>query len=295
MVAVGPGRASKGQVWTRQLAPATSAFTRPSLPHQFQCMFQAVAVSSPSCCSLTSLQGPVVVCKLRGLGFSASVQHALARVGAVASRLCSMLALTDCLVCLLVLAPSATPLSFGCHRVTEGAGCTSKVNRADGCHQSWLCEWSLGLKNPSGYWILVGHYTQPHTLGQVHWGVVLLGCVQELCVCAIGVPQREPSVLHVIVDAVPGECGASHSSSLPVSALCWHGVVAGLANSACLVPQNGAWSRGERDSAPERHLVAGVPPLTETLGLLEARVQSSTFKVGGGGTVGVGYLNRRTT
>ena len=97
--------------------------------------------------------------------------------------------------------------------------------------------------------------------------------------CTIGVQQRELSVLHVMV-AVPGECGASHSSSLLVSALCGCGVMAGSMHSACLVPQVGGWSHGDRNRALERHPVAGVPPPTETLGLLEVGVQSSTSRRG---------------
>ena len=79
--------------------------------------------------------------------------------------------------------------------------------------------------------------------------------------CTIGMQQRQPSVLHMI-HAVPGKYRASHSSSLLALALCGCGVVARSMNSACLVPQLGGWSCGERDSALEHYLVAGVVPLT---------------------------------
>ena len=52
-------------------------------------------------------------------------------------------------------------------------------------------------------------------------------------VCAIGVQQREPSVLHLIVVAVTGECGASHSASFPALSLRQCGGEEGSLNSAC--------------------------------------------------------------
>ena len=104
-----------------------------------------------------------------------------------------------------------------------------------------------------------------------HIGSGVLGCgvapgAHRSCVCAIRAQRRGPSVLQGIVDGVPGDCGAGHSSSSPASAPCPRGGVVESANGACLVPQMEGWSCGERDSAPEHQLGSGAPPLTETLG-----------------------------
>ena len=68
-----------------------------------------------------------------------------------------------------------------------------------------------------------------------------------------------------LVDAVPGERGASHSSSLPALSLWWGCGDERSTNSACLAPHSSVWSCGQRDSALERHVVAGVPPVIHQL------------------------------
>ena len=120
------------------------------------------------------------------------------------------------------------------------------------------------------------------------WGRVLYG-VPNKGRLGSGVPHREPSVLHVIVEAVAGDLGASQSSSqLPGEE--------GGANegkSSCLTSRIGV-ARGERETARDLHPEAGSVQPGEWRGLLEAGVQSSTSSsgvtpclrgVGGGGGV----------
>ena len=59
-----------------------------------------------------------------------------------------------------------------------------------------------------------------HTTIQIGVGVQGDGCIQGVCKCSVstvGVQQREPSVLHQIVDAVSSEEGANLSPSFLVS------------------------------------------------------------------------------
>ena len=93
---------------------------------------------------------------------------------------------------------------------------------------------------------------------------------------ATGVQQREPFVLHMIVDSVFGREGASHSSSSLTSVPRDDAGEKHSLNSICLIPHSGPCSCGERDCALERHRVVGVPPLADQRGLLDAGVQSST-------------------
>ena len=118
------------------------------------------------------------------------------------------------------------------------------------------------------------------------WGRVLYG-VPNKGRLGSGVPHREPSVLHVIVEAVAGDLGASQASSqLP-------GEEGGAdeGKSSCLTSRIGV-TRGERETARDLHPEAGSVPPGEWRGLLEAGVQSSTSSsgvtpclrgVGGGG------------
>ena len=116
---------------------------------------------------------------------------------------------------------------------------------------------------------------------RVHYGVPNKGRLGS------GVPHREPSVLHVIVEAVAGDLGASQASSqLP-------GEEGGAdeGKSSCLTSRIGV-CRGERETARDLHPEAGSVQPGEWRGLLEAGVQSSTSSsavtpclrgVGGGG------------
>ena len=116
---------------------------------------------------------------------------------------------------------------------------------------------------------------------RVHYGVPNKGRLGS------GVPHREPSVLHVIVEAVAGDLGASQASSqLP-------GEEGGAdeGKSSCLTSRIGV-CRGERETAHDLHPEAGSVLPGEWRGLLEAGVQSSTSSsgvtpclrgVGGGG------------
>ena len=118
------------------------------------------------------------------------------------------------------------------------------------------------------------------------WGRVLYG-VPNKGRLGSGVPHREPSVLHVIVEAVAGDLGASQASSqLP-------GEEGGAdeGKSSCLTSRIGV-TRGERETARDLHPEAGSVQPGEWCGLLEAGVQSSTSSsgvtpclrgVGGGG------------
>ena len=87
-----------------------------------------------------------------------------------------------------------------------------------------------------------------------------------------GVPHREPSVLHVIVEAVAGDLGASQASSQ----LSGEGGGADEGKSSCLM----GVARGEREIARERHPEDGSVQSGEWHGLLEAGVQSSTSNTG---------------
>ena len=79
---------------------------------------------------------------------------------------------------------------------------------------------------------------------------------------ATGVQQQhEPSVLHVILDAVSGVEGASHSSSSLAFVPHCDGGEKTSVKSICLMPHSGPCSCGERHWALERHRVVGVPPL----------------------------------
>ena len=75
--------------------------------------------------------------------------------------------------------------------------------------------------------------------GRVHYGVLNKGRLGS------GVPHREPSVLHVIVEAVAGDLGASQASSV-------EGGGAEEGKSSCLMSRMGV-ARGERETAHERH------------------------------------------
>ena len=103
----------------------------------------------------------------------------------------------------------------------------------------------------------------------VHYGVPNKGRLGS------GVPHREPSVLHVIVEAVAGDLGASQASSqLP-------GGEGGAdeGKSSCLTSRIGV-CRGERETARDLHPEAGSVQPGEWRGLLEAGVQSSTSSSG---------------
>ena len=118
------------------------------------------------------------------------------------------------------------------------------------------------------------------------WACVLYGAPNKGRLGS-GVPHREPSVLHVIVEAVAGDLGASQASSqLP-------GGEGGAddGKSSCLTSRIGV-CRGERETARDLHPEAGSVQRGEWRGLLEAGVQSSTSSsgvtpclrgVGGGG------------
>ena len=107
-----------------------------------------------------------------------------------------------------------------------------------------------------------------------------------------GVPHREPSVLHVIVEAIAGDLGASQASS-QLSGEGGGGADEG--KSSCLTSRMGV-ARGERKIARERHPEDGTMQSGEWHGLLEAGVQSSTSSTGvtpclrgvGGGGVPLG-------
>ena len=118
------------------------------------------------------------------------------------------------------------------------------------------------------------------------WGRVLYG-VPNKGRLGSGVPHREPSLLHVIVEAVAGELGASQASSqVPREE---GGADEG--KSSCLTSRIGV-APGERETARDLHPEAGSLQSGEWCGLLEAGVQSSTSSsgvtpclrgVGGGG------------
>ena len=78
---------------------------------------------------------------------------------------------------------------------------------------------------------------------------------------ATGVQQCEPSVLHVIVDAVSGVEGASHSSSSLASVPRCDAGEKPFVKSICLTPHSGPCSCGERDWALER---PNTPPTVQT-------------------------------
>ena len=90
-----------------------------------------------------------------------------------------------------------------------------------------------------------------------------------------GVPHREPSVLHAIVEAVAGDLGASQASSQPYG----EGGEADEGKSSCLMSRMGV-ARGERETTRERHPEDGSVQFGEWHGLLEAGVQSSTSSSG---------------
>ena len=155
-----------------------------------------------------------------------------------------------CAVRLLLLAP------FG-HTPYEllppghgGYGVQSEVNQVDCRHQSRLCCWSLGLKNPSGYRCFgVSLHTATDMGFRFDRDQGVLMCMSS----ATGVQQRKPSVLHVIVDAVSGVEGASHSSSSLASVpRCDVGEKPSV-KSICLTPRSGPCSCGERDWAQTGH------------------------------------------
>ena len=111
-----------------------------------------------------------------------------------------------------------------------------------------------------------------------------------------GVPHHEPSVLHVIVEAVAGDLGASQASSQ----LSGEGRGADKGKSSCLTSRMGV-AGGERETARDRHPEAGSVQSGEWHGLLEAGVQSSTSSsgvapclrgVGGGGGATRGRVGR---
>ena len=82
-------------------------------------------------------------------------------LGSWASGPCPMFTLPVCLACFACAGPfGLTPFI----RLSPGhggcGGCRSRVNRADHCHRSWLCEWSLELKNPQ--WVLHLGTPPPH-------------------------------------------------------------------------------------------------------------------------------------
>ena len=77
---------------------------------------------------------------------------------------------------------------------------------------------------------------------RVHYGVLNKGRLGS------GVPHREPSVLHVIVEAAAGDLGASQASSQ----LSGEGGEAEEGKSSCLTPRMGV-ARGERETARDRH------------------------------------------
>ena len=90
-----------------------------------------------------------------------------------------------------------------------------------------------------------------------------------------GVPHREPSVLHVIVEAVAGDLGANQTSSR----LCGEGGGGAKdGKSSCLTSRMGV-ARGERELARARRPEDGSVQSGEWHGLLEAGVQSSTAPV----------------
>ena len=106
------------------------------------------------------------------------------------------------------------------------------------------------------------------------WGRVLYG-VPNKGRLGSGVPHREPSVLHVIVEAVAGDLGASQASSqLP-------GEKGGAdeGKSSCLTSRIGV-CRGERETARDLHPEAWSVQPGEWRGLLEAGVQSSISSSG---------------
>ena len=84
--------------------------------------------------------------------------------------------------------------------------------------------------------------TRSSDLGGWWGGLCALWCVKH------GVPHREPSVLHVIVEAVAGDLGASQASSQ----LSGEGGGADEGKSSCLMSRMGV-ARGERQTARERH------------------------------------------
>ena len=77
---------------------------------------------------------------------------------------------------------------------------------------------------------------------QVHYGVSNKGRLRS------GVPHREPSVLHVPVEAVAGDLGASQTSSQ----LTGEGGEAEEGKSSCRMPRMGV-AHGERETARDRH------------------------------------------
>ena len=77
---------------------------------------------------------------------------------------------------------------------------------------------------------------------QVHYGVLNKGRLGS------GVPHREPFVLHVTVEAVAGDLGASQTSSQ----LTGEGGAAKEGKSSCRMPHMGV-ARGERETARDRH------------------------------------------
>ena len=81
---------------------------------------------------------------------------------------------------------------------------------------------------------------------QVHYGVLNKGRLGS------GVPHREPSVLHVIVEAVAGDLGASQASSQ----LSGEGGETEEGKSSCRTSRMGV-ARGERETARERQAEVG--------------------------------------
>ena len=77
---------------------------------------------------------------------------------------------------------------------------------------------------------------------QVHYGVLHKGRLRS------GVQHCEPYVLHVIVEAVAGDLGASQASSH----LTREGGEAEEGKSSCRMPRMGV-ARGERETARDRH------------------------------------------
>ena len=80
----------------------------------------------------------------------------------------------------------------------------------------------------------------------MHYGVLNKGRLGS------GVPHREPSVLHVIVEAVAGDLGASQASSQ----LFGEGGETEEGKSSCLMSRMGV-AQGDRETARERHLEDG--------------------------------------
>ena len=140
--------ASKGQVWTRHLAPATPAFTQPSLPSHFiACLTGHLNVHwrivlLRTLPDLGKRQGLVV------LGIIAWSRLVLLRAGSWLC-LCSVLAYSGKGV--LAIAGLTQPHNFKFCSLGHG-GCGglvgSRVTPAGRCHRPWLLVLVLRIEKP---------------------------------------------------------------------------------------------------------------------------------------------------